>query len=125
MNTNKKGENRVWLSPHDQFTYCLSGIFGSSDIFLAGPVEDVHLFGVERHLNFIARTQVCPWVNPGNETLFVFSHQVNKDFITHQLGHVHDGINQLLDHAGRFVSRMVNIFGTDSKDYFATDVIRT
>src|SRR5688572_1894252 len=82
------------------------------------------LVGVKGHLHFIASSKISARINPSNEAL-VSGLEVNKDFIPHQLGYVHQSLNQLLVYARRGVLWMVNIFRSNSKNNFPADMLLT
>ena len=92
-----------------------TNLSGLADSLLAVLVEDVHVVHIEDHLDLIADLVARAWVHPGDENLLA-GLQIDEDFIAHQFGHIHLGVDRLGRDAGRGESGVVDVFGADAED---------
>ncbi len=75
-------------------------------------MEVVHIKG---NLQLVAKFSLGAGVDPGGETMGSID-QVEEDFVTHQLGHIHGHINQLGDDTWGSEFGLVNVFRANTKN---------
>ncbi len=81
----------------------------------------MEVFHIEDQLNLVSHLEARARINPGDKVVLA-AHQVQEDFIAHQLGHIHFGFNRRSDDSRRSEHGVVNIFRANAKDDFFTSV---
>ena len=70
-------------------TFRSGGLTGQADLSLG--VKDVGVAHIDGQLQRVTRVRLHTRVYAGDELLVVLGHQIEEDFVTHQLGNVYIG----------------------------------
>ena len=80
----------------------------------------MEILHVKHNLNLVAHLEAGAWINTSDK-LVTSTHHVQEDFIAHQLGHVHLGLNIGRMDPWRSEYRVVNIFWANAEDDLLAD----
>ena len=88
---------------------------------LGVAVKDVHVRHIEDNLHLVVDMVAGARINAGDEAV-IAGFQIDKDFIAHQLGHIHDAFHCLGIDAGGCKVRVMNVLGADAKDNILANI---